>query len=195
LVAGSFRHALTAETGSLAIQQINQQKEIFMNDFQHADAFRGARLYGEALRLGLTCVASLTSAAALVCVPLPATAAEGRWVQGFGQGNLEFFVDAQGMRLYLGCMTAEGSQSFVSLSATAGGPDVAQFEIKVAGLKFSAPFETASRVGSNNYLALLEALRKAPATVTYQGRSITFASTGAAQAIPAGAKATVCRTF
>lgn len=150
---------------------------------------------GETPRFGLAGLVTLASAAALVCAPLGANAAEGRWVQGFGQGSLEFFVDAQGMRLYLGCMTEEGTQSYVSLSPVGGGADIPAFEVKVAGLQFSAPFETASRVGANNYLALMQALRKAPATVTYQGRSITFASTGAAQAVPAGVKATICRTF
>ena len=164
-----------------------QRKSV--NHFRFDPVALLARARRHAFRFGL-----LTSAA-LTVVPLCANAAEGRWTQGFGQGNLEFFVDAQGMRLYLGCMTAEGSQSYVSLFPAAGGADIAAFEVKVAGLKFSAPFETASRVGSQNYVALLEALRKAPATVTFQGRSIAFPSGGAAQAIPAGVKATVCRTF
>ena len=38
----------------------------------------------------------------LFCIP--ALAAEGRWTEGFGQGNLEYFIDKQGLRLYIGCL-------------------------------------------------------------------------------------------
>lgn len=138
---------------------------------------------------------TITSIAAILIAPTFAHAVEGKWIQGFGQGNYEFFVDKQGMRLYLGCRTEEGSHSSVSLSRVDNGIDVQSFQIKVGGMTFDAPFETESRVGSNNYYALMDALRKSPATVTYQGKSIVFPVTGAAKSIPAGAKATMCRTF
>lgn len=138
---------------------------------------------------------TVTSIAAILIAPTFAHAVEGKWIRGFGQGNYEFFVDKQGMRLYLGCMTEEGSHSSVSLSWVDNGIDVQNFQIKVGGMTFDAPFETESRVGSNNYHALMDALRKSPSTVTFQGKSIVFPVTGAAKAIPAGAKATMCRTF
>ncbi|MDI1269483.1 MAG: hypothetical protein PSV40_10350 [Polaromonas sp.] len=127
--------------------------------------------------------------------PTFAHAVEGRWIESFGQGNYEFFVDKQGLRLYLGCGTEEGSSSYVALIQIDRGLEIPRFMIKVDGLTFDAPFETASRVGSNNYHALLQALRRAPATVIYQGKTVVFPVTGAAKAIPAGVKATICRTF
>lgn len=141
---------------------------------------------------------TITGAAAILggfLAPTFAHAVEGRWIEGFSQGNYEFFVDKQDMRLYLGCRTEEGSSSYVALSQIDRGLDVPRFQIKVDGMTFDAPFETASRVGSSNFHALMQALRKAPATVTYQGKTTVFPVTGAAKAIPAGVKATVCRTF
>lgn len=156
---------------NVLINQLNQMKKAFLT---------------------VTGVAAILGA---FLAPTFAHAAEGRWVEGFSQGNYEFFVDKQGMRLYLGCRTEEGSHSYVAFSKIDSGLEVPRFQIKVDGMTFDAPFETSSRVGSNNYHALLQALRKTPATVTYQGKTIVFPVTGAAKAIPAGAKATICRTF
>ena len=138
---------------------------------------------------------AVTCSIAIIIAPTFAHAVEGKWIRGFGQGNYEFFVDKQGMRLYLGCMTDEGSHSSVSLSSVDKGIDVQSFQIKVGGMTFDAPFETESRVGSNNYYALMDALRKSPSTVTYQGKSIVFPVTGAAKSIPVGTQAMMCRTF
>jgi len=37
-------------------------------------------------------------------------AAQGRWTEGFGQGNLEYFIDQDGFRLYIGCPTRMEAQ-------------------------------------------------------------------------------------
>jgi hypothetical protein len=38
-----------------------------------------------------------------------AFAAQDKWTESFGQGNLEYFIDKGNTRLYIGCPTQEGS--------------------------------------------------------------------------------------
>jgi hypothetical protein len=50
--------------------------------------------------------------------PHSAFAAQDRWTEGYGQGNLEYFIDKGNTRLYIGCPTQEGdteAKSSVSL--------------------------------------------------------------------------------
>ena len=129
--------------------------------------------------------------AALALSAPAAQAAEGRWTQGYGQGNLEYFIDTQGMRLFIGCPTQEGSAdaaSSVTLMSAASSQEVKKFTIKVGGHTFEGPFEADSRVGENNFVALLNDLRKGDAVVSYGGKTIAFPKSNAAQVLPASGK-------
>ncbi len=130
----------------------------------------------------------LALGALLASLALTAPAAEGRWTQGSGQGNLEYFIDAQGMRLYIGCPTQEGATSGVSLMSAASSQEVRKFTLKVGGHTFEGPFEADSRVGENNFIALLSDLRKGDAVVSYGGKTITFPKSNAVQVLPAYGK-------
>ena len=115
-------------------------------------------------------------------------AAQGRWTEGFGQGNLEYFIDQDGVRLYIGCPTKDGSadsQSSVSLSQLSNSKDIKKFTIDVNGISYDGPFSADSRVGDNNFLSLLENLRKGDAVVKFGGKSIKFPKSNAAKIIPA----------
>jgi len=128
-----------------------------------------------------------STAVAVATLALSAGAADGRWTEGFGQGNLEYFIDAQGMRLLIGCPTQEGSadaSSDVSLTSISTSKDVPKFAIKVAGRSYDGPFTADSRVGENNFIALLEDLRKGDAVVSFAGKSLTFPKSNAAQVLP-----------
>ena len=125
----------------------------------------------------------------------PVQAAEGRWTHGFGQGNHEFFVDQGNLRLYVSCLTSEDAASSITLLDIPTGREVTQFKVKVGQQTWDGPVQGGSRVGADNYFSLLEALRKGPATVSFAGKTVAFSATGAAQAIPAGRKATMCRAF
>lgn len=108
---------------------------------------------------------------------IPTLAAEGRWTEGFGQGNLEYFIDKQGLRLYIGCPTEDGSAdspSSASLYRINDNTFITKFTILVNGITYDAPFEAVSRVGINNFTSLLENLRKGNAIVKYESKSITF---------------------
>lgn len=116
-----------------------------------------------------------------------AFAAEGRWTEGFGQGNLEYFIDAQGMRLQISCPTQDGSAdlpSSVSLNKISTNTDVDSFYIKVNGITYDAPFDAGSRVGMNNFTSLLDELRKGNAVVKTGKKSITFPKSNAAKVLP-----------
>lgn len=109
--------------------------------------------------------------ALLATLGLAAPAAEGRWSQGFGQGNLEYFIDAKGMRLHIGCPTQEGSAdaaSSVTLVSAASSHEVKKFTVKVGGHAFEGPFTADSRVGENNFIALLNDLCKGDAAVSWR---------------------------
>lgn len=124
-----------------------------------------------------------------------AFAAQGRWTEGFGQGNLEYFIDQKDVRLYIGCPTQDGSadsQSSVSLSQISTDREAKQFTITVNGVTYDAPFSADSRVGDNNFLSLLENLRKGDAIVKVGNQTIKFPKSNAAKVIPVFGKKFSC---
>jgi hypothetical protein len=127
------------------------------------------------------------AAVMLLLVSANSLAAQGHWTEGYGQGNLEYFIDAQGFRLYIGCPTEDGSAdapSSVSLSALSNGSEIDKFTITVNGTTYDAPFSADSRVGANNFLSLLENIRKGDATVRFSGAAISFPKSNAQKVIP-----------
>ena len=131
--------------------------------------------------------------ALLATLAVAAPAADGRWMEGFAQGNLEYFIDVQGMRLYIGCPTQEDTTSSVSLMSVVSSQEVKNFTLKVGGHTFEGPFEADSRVGDNNFVALLNELRKGDAVASYGGKTITFPKSNAAKVLPVfGKKDFVC---
>lgn len=113
--------------------------------------------------------------------------AVGKWTEGFGQGNLEYFIDNQGYRLYIGCPTEDGSAdmpSSISLSVLSNGAEIERFTITVNGTTYDAPFSADSRVGENNFIALLEDLHKGNAIVKFGGNTVSFPKSNASKIIP-----------
>ncbi|MBC3878443.1 hypothetical protein H8K38_11525 [Undibacterium sp. FT79W] len=126
---------------------------------------------------------------------LPAFAAEGRWTQGYGQGNLEYFIDQKGMQLYISCPTQNGSAetaSSVLLHRLSDNKEIKQFTIIVNGISYDAPFDADSHVGAQNFLSLLDGLRKTNAVVKFGNQSITFPKSNAATIIPVYGKKFEC---
>lgn len=130
---------------------------------------------------------------AVVCVN--SFAAQGRWTEGFGQGNLEYFIDQDGVRLYIACPTQDGSadaQSGVSLTRLNNDQEIQKFTIEVNGFSYAGPFSADSRVGDNNFLSLLENLRKGDVVVRFGGKSIKFPKSNAAKVVPVYGKKFSC---
>jgi hypothetical protein len=127
----------------------------------------------------------------LASLYLNAFAAQGRWTEGYGQGNFEYFIDQGVMRLYIGCPTQNGSAdalSNVTVSNLKNDQEVQNFAIKVNGVSYDGPFTAGSRVDSDNFRSLLENLRKGNAVVTFGQTSVKFPKSNAAKVIPVGKK-------
>lgn len=110
-----------------------------------------------------------------------------KWVEGFGQGNLEYFIDVDGLRLYIGCPTQEGSadaSSSVALRRIADNAEVTGFTISVNGKTYEGPFSADYSAGESSFIALLEDLQKADATVSFGGKAVVFPKSNASAVLP-----------
>ncbi|MBW3500057.1 hypothetical protein [Janthinobacterium sp. NKUCC08_JDC] len=140
-------------------------------------------------------VAKIAVGLAVTIICVNSFAAQGRWTEGFGQGNLEYFIDQDGMRLYIGCPTQDGSaesQSSVSLSQLNNNKEVEKFTVDVNGVSYDGPFSADSRAGDNNFISLLENLRKGNAVVKFNGKAIKIPKSNAAKIIPVYGKKFSC---
>lgn len=164
-----------------------ERKSLFFNP--HSKTMRNTNLWTPLSPMRMTLGTLLATLA------LSAPAATGRWTQGYGQGNLEYFIDAQGMRLSIGCPTQSGSAdalSSVSLQSIDSLRQVARFTIAVNGQTYTGPFAADSRVGTNNFLGLLQDLRQTDAVVRHGAQTITFPKSNAAQVLPVYGKGWSC---
>jgi len=112
-------------------------------------------------------------------------AGQSVWSEGFGQGNLEYFIDVRGARLIIGCPTENGSAtSNSSVSLVVQDKEISKFEITVKNIKYNGPFDAASRVGVDNFTSLLDSLKRGDAVVTYGKNSIIFPKSNAGKVLP-----------
>lgn len=122
-------------------------------------------------------------------------AAEGKWTEGFGQGDFEYFIDKNNTRLYISCPTQNGSanaMSEVRLLQISDEKHIEKFSLVVNGIIFEGPFSTDSRVGDNNFIALLEALHKGNVIAKFNGKTLTFPKSNAAKIVPVFGKNLEC---
>ncbi|OIQ90423.1 hypothetical protein GALL_276570 [mine drainage metagenome] len=125
----------------------------------------------------------------------PVVASKGQWKEGFGQGNLEYFIDQDDVRFYIGCPTKDGSadaNSDVTLHQISSDQDIPKFTIDVNGNSYEGPFDTGSRVGEDNFISLLADLRKGDAVVKFNGKSIRFDKGNVADVVPVFGKKFSC---
>lgn len=143
-------------------------------------------------------VVPLASAALLVVFSTGAIGAEGRWTEGFGQGNLEYFIDARGWRLYIGCPTQDGSAdafSSVEMISTATDRHAPKFTIRVGGNVYDGPIDAQSRAGSGAFRSLLSDLRRTDAVVLVGNATVTFSKSNVAKVVPVYGKGFSCNLF
>lgn len=128
---------------------------------------------------------SLGIAILLGCGLNLADAAEGKWTEGFGQGDLEYSIESNGLKLNIDCPTENGSADrSSSMSASLKGKDLAKFQIQVNGNTYEGPIDTSSRVGTNNFIAMLADFKKADARVIAKGVDQTFGKSSAVSVLP-----------
>lgn len=113
----------------------------------------------------------------------------GTWVSGWGQGVSEYLaVSNAGNKLMIACSMDRP----VSMTLEAGGREYGSysegdFDLIIDGEEVQTPYETASRVGANNFYYTWDALRAAKSivAVTSDGLSVELPSSGSAKTLPA----------
>lgn len=107
------------------------------------------------------------------------------WIRGYGQGNLEYFIKKNNVQLYISCPTKDGSlTAFSDVSVSENGKLLSSFQLQVGGLTYDGPFEADSRVGDNNFISLLENLRKYDVIVSFNSKKIKFPRSNAEKVLP-----------
>lgn len=123
----------------------------------------------------------------------------GQWSSGWGQGVSEYNVsDAQGNSLYIACSEDRSVSMILTLNGQEYGSYSEQgFDLLIDGQEIQTPYDTASRVGANNFLFAWEALRKAKTllAITSDGARVELSTRGSAKVLPAwGTAEYVCHT-
>lgn len=132
-------------------------------------------------------VSGTPSVAAMPDAVPQAAVSKAKWKEGFGQGNVEYFVEDQGIRVYVSCPTQDGSADAASglmLYRLSDQTEVPSFQITVGGKVFDGPFEADNRAGESNFLQFLEAARAGDMTVSYAGKQVVFGRNNAATVLP-----------
>lgn len=108
-------------------------------------------------------------------VCLMATATEGKWIKGYGQGNLEFFIDKGKARLYIGCPSDESNNGGdVNIMLFVNDKEVKSFKVQADGNTYAGPLSSFTRNGAGAVIELINNLRKTDAKVTYGSNVVTF---------------------
>lgn len=127
----------------------------------------------------------------LIClIAFSSFAEQGKWVKGFGQGNLEYSINNASLQLRINCPTQKGSDTassgLVLVANPSSGEDQAikSFKVEVNGNTYIGPFYTGSRVDDNNFISFLDDIRKTDAKVTFGKNVITFPVSNVASVVP-----------
>ncbi|MGQ6550885.1 hypothetical protein ACUNEV_25610 [Serratia sp. IR-2025] len=123
----------------------------------------------------------------------------GQWSSGWGQGVSEYTVVMQsGDSLYIACSEDQPVSMTLSLKGKKYGSYSQQgFDLIINGTEVQTPYDTDSRVGSNNFTYAWDALRKATRlqAKTTDGQTVDLPTKGVATALPArGTSEFDCKT-
>lgn len=114
-----------------------------------------------------------------------AKSAQDIWIESFGQGNIEYFIDNQTAQLHISCPTRSGSADAMSnVALIINGKEATKFELIVGFYSFDVPFDAKSRMGADNFKVLMTELRKNDAIVKFRDTTIVFPKSNASKVIP-----------
>lgn len=120
--------------------------------------------------------------------PVENAGAVPTWTTGFGQGNLEFFLRKDGVKIFIGCPTQDGSADAFSdirlYRDDNSDQEISPFQLVAEGQSFDGPFEAMSRAGSANFRIAYDVMREGDFTIVYNGRSVQFPRTNGKTEIP-----------
>ena len=124
-------------------------------------------------------------AVTLSSVCLVGIAAEGKWTKGYGQGNLEFFIDKGNARLSLACPSQESNNGgYADVTLLVNNKDVRSFKIQAGEVNLNGPFTTSTRGGENSFISLINNLHKTDAKVTYGTNTFVFPKSNVTSVLP-----------
>lgn len=128
----------------------------------------------------------LMLATLLAALAAPA-AADGRWTRADAEGDLEFFIDQDSMRLFVACPTAKGQADLASAVTLHYNDmnEVEQFTVTVGAATVEGPVSAEGAEGVRRFKALLGALRQGDAVVRYGESTLRLPRANAAELLPA----------
>ena len=122
----------------------------------------------------------------------------GQWSSGWGQGVSEYtVVDEKSNSLYIACGDEPVSMTLTVDRVEYGSNSKKSFDLIIDGKVIEMPYETSSRVGSDNFRFAWDAIRKAKTleAKTSAGKTIALPLKSVAKALPASkSKQFVCQT-
>lgn len=144
-------------------------------------------------KVGLTLFALMASSQVM------AFGEPGHWSSGWGQGVSEYTaIDAKGSALYIACSEGTPVRMTLTVNRVSYGSGTKQpFHLIIDGKEIQTPYETGSRVGSNNFYYAWDAIRKAKTlqAKTGSGQLIPLPLKDASKALPSTkSKAFTCQT-
>jgi hypothetical protein len=125
-----------------------------------------------------------------------AQSAQDIWIEGLGQGNLEYFITNQTAQLHISCSTTSSlPETKSNVALIIDGKQAPKFELIVGFYSFDVPFDANSRLGSDNFKILMTELKKYDAIVKFRDTTIVFPKSNAANVFPqVNSKDFVCKT-
>lgn len=112
----------------------------------------------------------------------------GQWGSGWGQGVSEYGVTtSKGDTLYIACSKDRPVSMMLYVNGVEYGPySKKPFSLIIDGTEIQTPYETASRVGADNFIFAWDALRKAKRlqAKTVDGKLLDLPTAGANKVLP-----------
>lgn len=138
----------------------------------------------------------------MICIVLSISSAfakDNTWTEGFGQGTTEYFINNNEITLLISCTDKDDEnapESSVVVFNNKTNKKGKGIYIDVNNNKYSLPLVAGSRVDVNNFIQLLEDLRKNDFSLNSSSGSLSFKKNASNKIIPKfGSKNFTCKTF
>jgi hypothetical protein len=129
----------------------------------------------------------LLLATLMAALATPALAADGRWTRAEAEGDLEFFIDQDTMRLFVACPTKKGQADLPSAVTLHYNDmsEVEKFTVSIGATSVDGPVSAEGADGAGRFRTLLGALRQGDATVRFGETTLRLPRGNAAEVLPA----------
>lgn len=120
------------------------------------------------------------------------------WTEGFAQGTTEYFIESGDYWLLISCTDKddeEAAPSSVTVYNNKTSMSVKAATVTVNGHTFTLPIKANSRVGTNNFIVLLDNLQSSDAVVKFNGNTLTLKKNASNKIIPKYGNGFTCNMF